>query len=261
MPSRDVGSLSAITFEMHAGGVYRHQVEPGIIQRGGRVDTPLAGLTLGAQLAWYQAQAATDTSSSAETSRRRASTSEELQLALVALDGAPFRIAARDWPAQLHDVAQAGLYSWWVDEGGASDLSRGLGHRVRTGRIYAGQTGATKWPSGQRGKATLTSRIGGNHLRGQINGSTFRLTLASILADRLGLERGISGRLDRVQEQRLSTWMCDHLQVAVHPFVERDALGDLEHLVLNTLDPPLNLDGRPPTPLRTTLTRLRSGRA
>jgi hypothetical protein len=54
--------------------------------------------------------------------------------------------------------------------------------------------------------------------------------------------------------------MCDHLQVAVHPFAERDALGDLEHRVLQVLDPPLNLDGRPRTPLRKTLSQLRSGR-
>jgi hypothetical protein len=58
---------------------------------------------------------------------------------------------------------------------------------VRPGRIYAGQAGATKWPSGKVGKATLGSRIGGNHLRGSISASTFRSTLASALADPLKL--------------------------------------------------------------------------
>lgn len=195
-----------------------------------------------------------------ETRRRRASTSAELRRALLALDGAPTRIAARNWPAQLQEVDQPGLYSWWVDVAGSDDLSSGLGHALQPGRIYAGQTGATKWPSGKRGKATLTSRIGGNHLRGRIHGSTFRLTLASVLADPLRLDRAVDGRLHGAQEQRLSAWMCAHLEVAVYPFPERDVLGDLEHRVLNALDPPLNLDGRPATPLRATLTRLRIGR-
>jgi hypothetical protein len=51
--------------------------------------------------------------------------------------------------------------------------------------------------------------------------------------------------------------MRDHLQVAVHPFSEPDALGDLEHHVLAMLDPPLNLDGMRPTPLREALSRKR----
>jgi hypothetical protein len=248
-----------MTFEVHAGVVYRRSLEPGIVEQGGRLAVPLAGLSLGAQLAWYSAHAGASASAGTDT-RRRMSTSDELRRAMLALDGAPVRVAARDWPGQLEDVAHAGLYSWWVDDAGAADLSAGLGHDVHSGRIYAGQTGATKWPSGKIGKATLTSRIGGNHLRGQINGSTFRLTLASILADRLALERAIHRRLDRQQEQRLTAWMSDHLDVAVHPFFERDALGDLEDRVLRALDPPLNLDGRPLTPLRTTLSRLRSRR-
>jgi hypothetical protein len=51
--------------------------------------------------------------------------------------------------------------------------------------------------------------------------------------------------------------MREHLEVAVHPFAEADALGDLEHRVLAVLDPPLNLDGMPPTTLRAGLARLR----
>ena len=48
-----------------------------------------------------------------------------------------------------------------------------------------------------------------------------------------------------------------HLEVAVHAFAEADALSDLEHRVLGILDPPLNLDGMPTTPLRAVLARLR----
>jgi len=48
-----------------------------------------------------------------------------------------------------------------------------------------------------------------------------------------------------------------HLDVAVHPFSNRDALLDLEQHVLKELDPPLNLDGRPATAIRLRLTDLR----
>jgi hypothetical protein len=118
-------------------------------------------------------------------------------------------------------------------------------------------TGATKWPSGKTAGTTLGGGIGGNHLRGTVLGSTFRRTLAAALRRSLGLEIAAPGRLTREAEQELTKWMLAHLEVAVHPFAEADALGDLEHRVLGVLDPPLNLDGMPPTPLRAALARLR----
>jgi hypothetical protein len=65
-------------------------------------------------------------------------------------------------------------------------------------------------------------------------------------------------RLERASEIVLSAWIGAHLEVAIHPFGERDALADLESKVLAELDPPLNLDGRPATPIRTELSRLRA---
>jgi hypothetical protein len=242
------GDLEGATFEIHAGAVYRDAVEAPLAQRRGRVTVPLMGLSLGRQLGWYSRRAA--------SARRQRATSAEVARALRDLDGAPKRIAARDWPDGLHGLDQVGMYSWWVDAPGARDLSRGLGHRVRSGRIYAGQTGATKWPSGKTGRATLASRIGRNHLRGRVRGSTFRLTLASALADPLDLVSE-SRNLDSASEQRLSAWMREHLQVAVHPFSEPDALSHLEDHVLAKLDPPLNLDGMQPTLLREALSRKR----
>jgi hypothetical protein len=104
---------------------------------------------------------------------------------------------------------------------------------------------------------TLGKRLGGNHLNGQIRGSTFRLTLAAILADPEQLIITAPGQLARDSEQRPSQWMRQHLHVAVHPFADRDALVDLERRVLEELAPPLNLDGRPATPIRARLTYLR----
>jgi hypothetical protein len=165
------------------------------------------------------------------------------------------------WPADLSGLDGPGLYSWWVDEGGADDLSQGLGQPVRVGRIYAGQTGATKWPSGKTGKATLRTRIGNNHLKGRIRGSTFRLTLGAALQRRLELQSIGTNTMAADSEHRLSRWIADHLDVAVFPFQDADALANLEHRVLRVLDPPLNLDGMDITPLRAALRALRASLA
>ena len=63
---------------------------------------------------------------------------------------------------------------------------------------------------------TLRRRLGGNHLSGRIRGSTFRLTLAAILAGPERLTTAGPGQLDRDSEQRLSQWMRAHLDAAVH---------------------------------------------
>jgi hypothetical protein len=149
------------------------------------------------------------------------------------------------------------LYSWCVDEGGAAELRSGLGHQLREGRIYAGQTGATKWPSGRVGSMTLRQRLGGNHLGGTIRGSTFRRTLAACLREPIGLTIAAPGKLVRESEVELSAWMRRHLHVAVHPFANRDALGALEHRVLAALDPLLNLEGMPSTAVRQRVSELR----
>src|SRR4051794_30728067 len=96
----------------------------------------------------------------------------ELKAALAALDGAPIRVAARDWPGALVGLENPGLYSWWVDAPGASELEGGLGLPLDAGRIYGGQAGATRWPSGNGPVTTLAGRLGGNHLNGSVRGST-----------------------------------------------------------------------------------------
>lgn len=184
---------------------------------------------------------------------RQLATDDEVAAALRALDTEAFRLAARDWSGSLAGLNVPGLYSWWVDDVGVALLVAGLGENVVRGRIYAGLTGATKWPSGKTVGATLGSRIGGNHLGGTIRGSTFRRTLAAGLRRSLGLELVGPGKLSRDSELQLANWMRAHLELAVHPFAEADALNNLESRVLQALDPPLNLDGMPPSILRIAL--------
>ena len=169
-------------------------------------------------------------------------------------------IPARDWPGQGGATPRPGLYSWWVTEAGASDLTNGLGVGIVAGLIYAGQAGATRWPSGRRYDQTLQGPISENHFASAIGNSTLRRTLAVCLAKLLGLEF-----LDRPKPtlapggaKRLTTWMRDHLSVVVFPFDDRDSLENLEHRVLQELDPPLNLRGMNDTVTRAALTQARS---
>jgi len=50
-----LGTLSDLTFELHAGAAYlNHGLVSGLLDRGGHVDNPTAGLPLGTQLAFYR---------------------------------------------------------------------------------------------------------------------------------------------------------------------------------------------------------------
>ncbi len=176
---------------------------------------------------------------------------QDLRRALEALDGAPRPCPARSWPCHLAGVDEPGLYSWWIDRAGAAELSRGLGHEVQPGRIYAGQAGARR---GQApGESTLASRIEGNHLGGRSRTSTFRFTLAAVLYAPCQLEIAGPKRLDYGSEKRLTKWMRSHLEVAVFAFRDRERLRGLEDAVLERLDPPLNLQKRSVTALRSSL--------
>lgn len=165
------------------------------------------------------------------------------------------RVAASRWPGDL-PVDGAGLYTWWSDEGGAADLSAGLAAPVAAGLIYAGQTGGTT-SGGFARVATLRSRIGGNHLRGRIRGSTFRFTLAAALLTRLRLVATAPKQLTPESEIKLSTWMKEHLSVSTLVINDRLEVIRQEGAMLERLDPPLNLEGMAATTLRGQISRLR----
>ena len=177
--------------------------------------------------------------------------------ALAALDESPTLVPASDWPAGLTCLDRPGLYAWWVDDVGAADLSRGLGLTVAGGRLYAGQAGATKWPSGRTVEDTLDKRLGQLDLGGKVRMSAFRWTLAALLFKQLEVQVQAAMVVTPSSEQALTAWMRQHLSIAVHPHDDRDTLGGLEHAVLERLDPPLNLGHLSLTPLRERVTELR----
>ena len=178
--------------------------------------------------------------------------------ALDDLDASPTLVRASEWPAGAEGLDRPGLFALWVDETGAAELSRGLELPLEAGRIYVGQAGATKWPSGRANQDTLGDRIARTHLTGKVRSSTVRLSLAAILFAQLELVVQASALLQASAEQGLSDWMTAHLSVAVHPHDDRDTLAGLEQAVAQRLDPPLNIEEHLPlTPERERVVALR----
>jgi Family of unknown function (DUF6884)/GIY-YIG catalytic domain len=236
--------------EVHAGAAYVDPLRAPLAARGARLIAPLAHLRQGEQLAWYTAPQR-DSSSPAETPVQASLTDDFDAEQLIRLLTDPSEALS---PAEFltrggGGLQAPGLYSWWVDKTGAADLTRGLRLPVSPGLIYAGQAGATRWPSGRRSKGTLWDRIVGMHLGGSAEFSTFRRTLAAILWPVLPL--------DAEDDPRLSAWINAHLRVVAVPVPDADSLGRIETTVLDAVDPPLNLSGRPRSPIRAELGRLR----
>ena len=154
-------------------------------------------------------------------------------------------------------AGQPGLYSWWGDDEAVRVFSDALGSRVGH-LLYVGQAGAASSVAGKRSHATLQSRIREQHIRAQTRASTFARTIAAVLREPMQLDLAAPGLLTDHSRQRLSAWIREHLLVATVPVPEPDALTSLEDAVLAALDPPLNLDGMPPTPARHRLSELRS---
>jgi hypothetical protein len=160
------------------------------------------------------------------------------------------------FPRNPREAAMPGMYSWRGYAVACSVLGKAASCDLAP-LFYVGQAGATKWPSGTRSHATLASRIGSQHIRGNARSSTFRLTISALLLDALTLQPGGGGKLDPVSNKIVSEWIEEHLRVALAPFDDRDQLSAIEAEVVRRLDPPLNLDHCPANAVRTRLTALR----
>ena len=231
-----LGTVAGRIFEIHAGAAYVDALQAPLRAERATVVTPLKGLAQGEQLAWYLHYV---------PHANNVSRGSDLDPLRVLGDRRLARSCA-DFPWNRDDLAQAGLYSWWVDESGAEDLSRGLGLPLDQGLIYIGQTGASSRHLGKASGGTLRSRIG-QHLNGGIKASTWRKTLAALLI-----------REGPVDEDLVSTWMRDHLQLIVCVATRPSEILDLERRALQQFDPPLNLEGANRSGTRIVLSALRS---
>ena len=239
------GDVRARRVEIHASADYVAAVSPHLTARGALISLPLEGLGHGQRLSWYDRATANAPTKVVNTSRDSGLV-EAFASALDTESRAMSPTVLRE--SQRHSLDAPGLYSWWVDAEGAEDLTKGLGIAIAPGLLYAGLAGATRWPSGRASGNTLWTRITSMHLGGNRSASTLRRTLAAILD--AGSEAPLS-------EQALTRWMESHLRVIAIPYADPDTLGRLEEDVLRSLDPPLNLKGCPPSPMRVRLKALR----
>lgn len=230
-----VGPLAGAVVDVHAGATYVESVEEPLGRRGVTVLDQLEGLTFGRRLSWYlQYEEAAPASGSRVISQLRDQSYARALDEVLATGGAGLRIP--------------GIYSWWVDDAGAADLSAGLGHPIEPGLIYAGLAGATR-SGGSSSSNTLWGRIATMHLGKTHEFSTLRRSIGSILATAYGQPA--------IDEQQLTRWMHAHLRVVPVPVMNVATLGDLETGILADLDPPLNLAKVAKTPLRQQLSILR----
>ena len=142
--------------------------------------------------------------------------------------------------AQARDglPAQAGVYAWWTRKGSIPSVPR-CPHPTE-GELDLFYIGIS--PSRSTSTATIRSRVKGNHIGGNTGGSTFRLTLASLLFEQKGWKPFMRGRplLSAADNKALTKWQHEHLLItwAVHP-----EPWSIEHEVIGQLQPPLNLSG------------------
>ncbi len=152
-----------------------------------------------------------------------------------------------------------GFYAWWVRPGSLADIPT-TRHPSEPDRdlLYVGIG-----PASTKSSTTLRSRVIGNHLRGNIGSSTFRLSLAALLLDYLGL-RPTRARtkvlLSKQDNARLTNWQRDNLRLT---WCEWPQPWKCEPVVIETMNPPLNLAGNSSHAFYATLkgarARLRAG--
>jgi hypothetical protein len=157
-----------------------------------------------------------------------------------ALAAALSALAAPGVPVETAIVpAKAGLYAMHASDTTWREL--GLGEPPDARPLYAGKA-----------ERSLAGRDIGTHFStGRTGSSTLRRGLAGLLARQLDLHgrpRNIASPghfanfgLEPDGDARLTEWMHRHLRIAVWPATEGVSLDPLETLVLQSLQPPLNL--------------------
>ncbi|RBY91057.1 DUF6884 domain-containing protein [Blastococcus sp. TF02A-30] len=229
--------LAGVTVEVHAGDAYCAPLREPLGRLGATVAEPLAGLRQGERLAWPGYREGGEEGADPDPTGAP-------DIAFL-LDPANAGSPSEFISAGPDNRRTPGLYAWWVDRTGAAELSAGLDHPVQPGLLYVGKAGGHR-PSAEPSSSTLWGRVHGNHLRGNVRGSTLRMSLAAIL--------GAAGA--PVTEADLTAWMHAHLRVAVLP-VPSELVGRLEDDLVGRADPPLNLAGAPQSEPRSALSRLR----
>lgn len=139
--------------------------------------------------------------------------------------------------------AAAGVYAWYFDETPPGIAVTGC-HSIGDWQLlYVGISPKAPSRDGlQQSRQNLRTRVR-YHFKGNAAGSTLRLTLGSLLADRIGIRLRQVGSGKRLTfssgEAVLSDWMTDHARVC---WAETMMPWVLESQLIESLALPLNLD-------------------
>jgi hypothetical protein len=139
--------------------------------------------------------------------------------------------------------AEPGLYAWWSLPGVLPGITGTAHPDGEHELVYVGIA-----RSGPSSRATLRSRVVGNHIRGTTGQSTLRRSLASLLYEREGWQSRFTDRplLVPDDEVQLNAWMREHLALtwAVH-----EQPWTVEAQVIAEFMPPLNQSANSAHPL------------
>jgi hypothetical protein len=151
--------------------------------------------------------------------------------------------------------AVSGVYGWFFRE--VPPSVEGCITQNDSTLLYVGIAPHPPSKTGKVSSSTLRSRIR-QHYRGNASGSTLRLTLGCLLAERLGIELCRTGAKNRLTfaagEQSLSEWMSANAFVC---WVEHPRPWEIEREIIVKLLPPLNLAGNRAHPFYASLSALR----
>lgn len=146
----------------------------------------------------------------------------------------------------------AGLYGWWVVPDSLPVPVSPHPSHPNWSLLYVGIA-----PARATSTQTVRTRVIGNHLSGNTGSSTFRLSLAALLLEELGLTPVRTSSkvvLPPAQNKTLSDWQRDNLGLTwtVHPeawLIEPDVIAEMA--------PPMNLAANRSHPFATELTAAR----
>ncbi|MCZ2813826.1 hypothetical protein O2W15_20535 [Modestobacter sp. VKM Ac-2979] len=147
--------------------------------------------------------------------------------------------ALRSLPVSLDEAragvpAEPGVYAWWGRFGALPGISGPRHEAADLQLLYVGIA-----PNGAASKATLRSRVVGDHIRGTTGSSTLRRSLAALLSEQQGWQSRWTTRpvLVNRDELALSEWMAEKLRLT---WAEHPKPWTVEVAVITELEPPLN---------------------
>lgn len=239
------GPLRRARVEVHAATMAASEaLRPHLLGYGAYVLEPLRGLSIPDRIAWYDG---TVPRTAGLTSHPAAAGGDPIT---AALGDAARALRPSDLLAGVDPMLRRpGIYSWFVDDAGAAQLTAGLGSRIAPGLIWIGQAGAVRPGSGLSATTTLRNQIAWVHLGRSVRLSPLRRMLAAILVH--------DPQSAVTDEDALTDWIQRHLRVAIVAPEDVEHLAEAADRASARLAPQLSVDHADPA-VRTLLREARA---